>query len=80
MLIRGVVMGEKTGFIVPCYMEPNGTVGKFLKLAKAPETQKEYAKLLRKLKTNPRDVGKKLREVTWSGKSADDIFEELVKG
>lgn len=73
-------MGEKTGFIVPYYIEPNGTVRKFLKLARDPETQREYAKLVKKLKTNPRDVGKKLREVTWGGKNADDIFEELVKG
>jgi effector-binding domain-containing protein len=73
-------MKEKTALIVPCYMEPNGTVGRFLKLAKAPETRREYAKLIKKLKTNPKEVGRKLREVTWEGKTADDIFEELVKG
>lgn len=73
-------MRAKTSFIVPMYVEPNGTVGKFLKLARAPETQREYVKLVKKLKTNPKEVGKKLREVTWGGKSADDIFEELVKG
>ena len=73
-------MGEKVSFIVPCYMEPNGTVGKFLKLARDPETQREYGKLVKRLKTNPRDVGKKLREVTWGGKNADEVFEELVKG
>ena len=54
-------------------------VDRFIKLAKAPETQKEYAELLRKLKAEPKEVGRKLRKATWGEMNADEIWDTVNK-
>ena len=69
--------GKGTKIIVPMLLEPNGNVSSFLKLAKNPEVKKEYTKLVKRLNADPKNVSKKLREVTWGRKTLDDIFEEL---
>jgi len=68
------------GIIIPTYIETNGSVKHFLKLAQAPETQKAYQRLLKDLKAKPEEAAKKLREVTWGRKSVDEVMVELEKG
>lgn len=61
------------GIIVPTFIEPNGKMEKFLKVARNPKTQKEYERLLVELKARPETFGRKLREAVWKGKTVDEI-------
>lgn len=69
---------EKIGLIVPMYIEPNGKMKSFMKVAKDPKTVEEYQKFMKRLKANPINFSKKLREYAWKGKTLDDIEKELV--
>lgn len=69
---------EKFGLIVPMYVEPNGKMKSFMKVARDPKTIEEYRKFMEKLKANPLNFSKKLREYVWKGKTLDDIEKELV--
>ena len=65
------------GIIVPTFIEPNGKMEKFLKVARNPGTRKEYERLLRELKARPETFGRKLREAVWKGKTVDEIAAVL---
>ena len=67
----------RKSLIVPYLIEPNGKVEKFLKVARNPRVKKDYEELLKDLKADPKNIGKKLREATWSKKTLDEIVEEL---
>ena len=69
---------QKFGLIVPMYVEPNGKMRSFMKVAKNPRTIQEYQKFMGKLKANPLNFSKKLREYAWKGKTLDDIEKELT--
>ncbi len=69
----------KRGVVVPFFIEPNGKMDKFLEVARDPRTQKEYEKLLIELKARPHEFSRKLRAITWKGKSADEILKELER-
>jgi hypothetical protein len=69
---------RKTGIIVPALIEPNGKMKKFLEVARDPKVQAEYGRLLHELKANPKEFGRKLREVAWKGKDVERIYGELV--
>jgi hypothetical protein len=71
------MMRKKPSLIIPYLIETNGKVERFLEVARNPKVQKEYEKLLRELEANPKNIGKKLRDATWSKKSLDEIAEEM---
>jgi len=68
------------GMVLPMLIEPNGQMEKFLDVAKDSKTLKDYKKLMRKLKADPKNFSRKLRESVWKKKSVDDIHEELLHG
>ena len=74
------MLKKKPAFIVPYLVEPNGKVKRFLEVARNPKMKREYEELLKELKANPRDIGEKLREATWSKKSLDEIVEDVEAG
>jgi hypothetical protein len=69
---------KKPAIIVPVLLEPNGKVERFLEVARNPKVRKEYNELLKELKCKPSELGRKIRELTWKGKSVDEIYEELA--
>lgn len=66
------------GIILPILLEPNGKMENFKKIANDKNTLKEYKKLKEKLKADPDNFGKKLREIVWKGKTLEDIHDELL--
>ena len=65
--------------IVPCFLEPNGKAREFLEVSRKPETQKQYAELLKEMGVKPDQTAKKIREVTWGKKTVDEILSELSR-
>ena len=57
------------GILIPTYIEPNGKMTNFMKVVNNPQVQQEYSKLLKELKTDPKSLSKKLREVVWKDKT-----------
>ena len=60
---------DKMGILIPTYIEPNGKMTNFMKVVNNPQVQQEYNKLLKELKTDPKSLSKKLREVVWKDKT-----------
>ena len=74
-------MGKKfETLIFPTIHEFNGKTKEFMKLVNNPSTKKAYESLLKDLKCPPSEVGGKLRDRTWKGKTPRDILGELGEG
>jgi hypothetical protein len=55
----------------------NGKAKELMRLINSPSSIKAYMELLKELKCTLPEVGNKLRERVWKGKSPRDILEEL---
>lgn len=69
-----------SGIIAPVFIESNGKMERLLEVARSKRVQNGYEAMLKELKTNPKNLSMKLREVVWKGKNVDDIVVELRRG
>ena len=79
----GVQMAKRKGgeaAVFPTMHEFNGKTKELMRLINSPSTIKAYKELLKELRCEPSEVGRKLRERVWKGKSPRDILEELDEG
>jgi len=74
-------VGKKSETLIfPTIHEFNGKTKEFMKLVNAPSSKKAYETLLKELKCPPSEVGSKLRDRVWKGKTPRDILGELEPG
>ena len=71
---------ESEAAVFPTMHTFNGKTKELMRLINSPSSIKAYKELLKELKCAPPDVGNKLRERVWKGKSPRDILEELDAG
>ena len=71
---------EGEAAVFPTVHQFNGKTKELMRLINSPSTVKAYKELLKELKCEPSEVGAKLRERVWKGKSPRDILEELDGG